>query len=121
MPLLTSGVDAIISLLVLNMSYLLIAIVAFLSEHDLSENRFPPRIKSGAGFFGIMLQCVDRSLSLRLLRAICCVASCRDRVANASCLAETAMPVVANRQIADTHFEAGNGRCEALTAQSTVR
>ena len=88
--------------------------MAFLSEHDLSENRFPPRIKSGAGFFGIMLQCVDRSLSLRLLRAICCVA-------NASCLAETAMPVVANRQIADTHFEAGNGRCEALTAQSTVR
>src|SRR3984885_16135653 len=95
MPLLTSGVDAIISLLVL---YLPIAIVAILPEHDLSENRFPPRIKSGAGFFGIMLQCVDRSLSLRLLRAICCVASCRDRVANASCLAETAMPVVANRQ-----------------------
>jgi hypothetical protein len=27
----------------------------FLPEHDLSENRFPPRIKSGAGFFGIML------------------------------------------------------------------
>jgi hypothetical protein len=22
-----------------------------------SENRYPPRIKSGAGFFGIMLQC----------------------------------------------------------------
>jgi hypothetical protein len=26
-----------------------------LVEHDLSENRYPPRIKSGAGFFGIML------------------------------------------------------------------
>src|SRR5205085_1986827 len=27
----------------------------FLLEHDLFRNRYPPRIKSGAGFFGIML------------------------------------------------------------------
>ena len=40
-----------------------------------------------------MLQCVDRSLSVRLLRAQYSVASCRDRVVvNASRLAEAAMP-----------------------------
>jgi hypothetical protein len=27
-----------------------------LFEHDLSENRYPPSIKCGAGFFRIMLQ-----------------------------------------------------------------
>jgi len=27
----------------------------FSFEHDLSENRYPPRIKCGAGFFRIML------------------------------------------------------------------
>ncbi len=29
--------------------------VGFLFEHDLSENQLRPRIKPGAGFFGIML------------------------------------------------------------------
>jgi hypothetical protein len=29
-----------------------------LAEHDLSENRFPARIKSAAGFFRIMLEAI---------------------------------------------------------------
>src|SRR5262249_11342083 len=34
---------------------------SFLVEYDVfSENRYPPRIKSGAGFFGIMLWSRDR-------------------------------------------------------------
>src|SRR5262245_7246658 len=32
---------------------------SFLFEHDLSENPLPSRIKSGAGFFGIMLRLMD--------------------------------------------------------------
>jgi hypothetical protein len=31
------------------------SILGFCLSMILSENRFPPRIKSGAGFFGIML------------------------------------------------------------------
>jgi hypothetical protein len=38
-------------------------------EHDFSENRYQPRIKSGAGFFGIMLQQPIVNRSARPCRA----------------------------------------------------
>jgi len=46
-----SGLDAIIPFLVLNMSHLLIVTLPFCLSMIFSENRYPPPIKSGAGFF----------------------------------------------------------------------